>query len=55
MKTVDIMVEFRVSIPDDSDPDSITFDIPMESVRVDSDQQHGVGKLVSYCTQEYVE
>ncbi len=55
MRTVDIMVEFRVSIPDDVDPDSITFDIPVESVRVDSNSIMGVGKLLSYCTQEYVE
>jgi len=48
------MVEFNVSIQDDEEPNDITFEIPYESIRVDGSKRD-IGKVTSYCTQEYIE
>lgn len=54
MKTLTISVDFVVSVPEGIEPNDITFDIPIESVRVDSlTDGEGIGVLTGYCTQEY--
>ncbi len=57
MKTVLIMVEFTVDIPDNIDPNEVTFEIPLDAIRVDSwlEDKHDIGKVIAYETQEYNE
>ena len=56
-KTVSIMVEFSVEVPHcftDEDINDITFDIPVDNIKVWSDGEPIDYAFVgSYCTQEY--
>lgn len=52
-QTVTLEVQFKVKIPKDVDPNIVTFEIPIEQIRVDGDRQD-IGTVLSYCTQEYV-
>ncbi len=55
-KTVTLMVEFTVEVAASVDPNQITFDIPVEQVKVQSlETGKTVGVLKQYCTQEYFE
>ena len=55
LKKVAITTDFTVEIPDHVDPNEITFEIDLATVRVDhmSDGPIPGAKVLSYCTQEY--
>ena len=53
MRTITINVEFTVEIDDDkADLDLLTFDIPMEMVEPQDENNKRCGRLIGYCTQQ---
>ena len=57
MREATVSVDFTVSIPDYMTTDQVTFGIQVCQVRVDGQDKkgeyvEGVGKCLSYCTQE---